>query len=132
MVRLEDAGSGALREAWIVDGRLERVLFITTNGRLPPRDWLADLFAEAQLTAETRSALLIGQAPGAPADTSPTVCACLRVSAKAVSTAIAGGCTTTDAVGAATGAGTNCGSCRPEIARMIAAAGKPQEKRHAA
>jgi assimilatory nitrate reductase catalytic subunit len=132
VVRLEDAGAGSVREAWIVDGRLERVLFITTAGRLPPRDWLADLFAQDQLSAEARGALLVGQAPGVPADTSPTVCACLRVSAKTVSSAIAGGCQTVDAVAAATNAGTNCGSCRPEIARMIAAVGKPQEKLNAA
>ena len=29
-----------------------------------------------------------------------------------------------EAVGAATGAGTNCGSCRPELARRIAALSK--------
>ncbi|MGZ3314493.1 MAG: (2Fe-2S)-binding protein [Caulobacteraceae bacterium] len=41
-----------------------------------------------------------------------------------------------EAVGAVTGAGTNCGSCRPEIARLITA-GRKQEapderKTHAA
>ncbi|MBU2134648.1 MAG: (2Fe-2S)-binding protein, partial [Alphaproteobacteria bacterium] len=42
--------------------------------------------------------------------------------------AIAQGASTVDAVGAATGAGTQCGSCRPEIARMLPAS----ETRHAA
>jgi assimilatory nitrate reductase catalytic subunit len=46
------------------------------------------------------------------------------VGAKVVQAAIAAGAATPDAVGAATGAGTNCGSCRPEIARMIAATTK--------
>jgi assimilatory nitrate reductase catalytic subunit len=49
------------------------------------------------------------------------VCACLKVGAKAVDAAIAAGAMTPDAVGKATGAGTNCGSCRPEITRMIKA-----------
>jgi assimilatory nitrate reductase catalytic subunit len=126
-----------VREAWIEGGRIERVMFITTTGRLPPRDWLADLFALEILTVEARSALLIGQQSGAAPDPGPLVCACLKVGARAVSAAIAGGALTTDAVGQACGAGSNCGSCRPEIARMIAAAPKPpetnaQEKRHAA
>ena len=132
VLRFEDAAAGTVREAWIVGGRIERVMFVTTTGRLPPRDWLADLFALEVLTPEARGALLIGQQPGAAPDPGPMVCACLKVGARAVSAAIAGGALTLDAVGAACGAGTNCGSCRPEIARMIAAAPKPEEKRHAA
>jgi assimilatory nitrate reductase catalytic subunit len=135
VLRFEDAGAGTVREAWIADGRLERVMFATATGRLPPRDWLAELFALERLTPEARGALLIGQQPGAAPDPGPMVCACLKVGARAVSAAIAGGALTADAVGAACGAGLNCGSCRPEIARMIAAAPKPpepEEKRHAA
>ncbi|MDB5455455.1 MAG: molybdopterin oxidoreductase, partial [Caulobacter sp.] len=44
------------------------------------------------------------------------------------------GAASADAVGAATGAGTNCGSCRPEITRMVAAfaAAPAKEPAHAA
>jgi len=119
LVSYEDAASGARRQAWIDNGRLVAVLFMTTGGRLPARDWLAELFAEDALSAEVRSTLLFGRAPGAAADKGPTVCACLKVGAKTVEAAIAAGARTPDAVGKATGAGTNCGSCRPEIARMI-------------
>ncbi len=121
VVAYEDAATGARREAWIKDGKLVAVLYMTSTGRLPPRDWLVDLFGEETLSAEARSALLFGRPPGAPVDKGPMVCACLKVGAKAVSAAIAAGAHTPDAVGAATGAGTNCGSCRPEIARMIKA-----------
>lgn len=118
LVTYEDVATGARREAWVEGDRLVAVLYMTTIGRLPPRDWLVDLF-QADLTAEARSALLFGRPPGAPADRGSMVCACLKVGAKAVVAAIAAGADTADAVGAATGAGTNCGSCRPEIARMI-------------
>jgi assimilatory nitrate reductase catalytic subunit len=130
-VRLEDPGTGLLREAWIVDGRLERMLVFTTAGRLPPRDWLADLLGETTLSAEARAALLIGQLPGAAPDPGPQVCACLRVGSRAIAAAAAAGAGDVEAIGQATGAGTNCGSCRPEIARLIAAAA-PEEERHAA
>jgi assimilatory nitrate reductase catalytic subunit len=125
-----------LREAYVVGGRLERVLFTTATGKLPPRDWLASLFEASVIGAEARASLLHGWAPGAQVDLGPQVCACLRVGAKAISAAIDGGACTVDAVGVATGAGTNCGSCRPEIARMLAAAPQPrprkEETRHAA
>ena len=121
-VTYDDAATGARRDAWLdANGRLVAVLCVTLTGRLPPRDWLAELFAEPALTAEARSALLLGRPPGAPVDKGPLVCACLKVGARAVQAAIAAGAANPDAVGAATGAGTNCGSCRPEIARMIAA-----------
>jgi assimilatory nitrate reductase catalytic subunit len=132
VVAYDDAHTGARREAWVRDGRLVAVLFMTTTGRLPPRDWLADLFALPVLSAEARSALLFGRAPGAPVDKGPLVCACLKIGAKAVQAAIVAGAADPDAVGAATGAGTNCGSCRPEIARMITAAVSAKEPVHVA
>jgi assimilatory nitrate reductase catalytic subunit len=49
------------------------------------------------------------------------VCACLKVGARTIGKARAAGAVTVEAVGAATGAGTNCGSCRVEIARILSA-----------
>ncbi|MBA4792957.1 MAG: molybdopterin-dependent oxidoreductase [Phenylobacterium sp.] len=127
---LEDVRGGRLREAFISDGRIDRVLFTTTaEGRLPPRDWLADLFTQDKLGDADRAALLVGFAPGAPATTGPVVCACLKVHAGRIHQAIAAGADSVDAVAEATGAGTNCGSCRPEIARLLPA---KLETRHAA
>ncbi|MBP7705056.1 MAG: molybdopterin-dependent oxidoreductase [Caulobacter sp.] len=119
----EDARAGSVRLAWIAGARLTRVLFLTTAGRLPPRDWLIDLF-EADLPSEARATLLFGRPPGPVVDHGPMVCACLKVGAKAILGAISAGARSADAVGGATGAGTNCGSCRPEISRMITAASK--------
>ena len=125
----EDAAAGARREAWVQEGRLRAVLFTTTAGRLPPRDWLAGLFAEPVLAAEARAALLFGQPPGVQIDNGPLVCACLKVGTRQIEAARQAGAITVDAIGRATGAGANCGSCRSEIARLIATA---NETRHAA
>ncbi|MDO9473464.1 MAG: molybdopterin-dependent oxidoreductase [Caulobacter sp.] len=119
----EDVRAGALRLAWVSGERLTRVLFMTTAGTLPPRDWLIDLFGQA-LSPQARGTLLFGRPAGPVVDAGPMVCACLKVGARAIDAAIAAGAGTADAIGAATGAGTNCGSCRPELARMIAAAAK--------
>jgi assimilatory nitrate reductase catalytic subunit len=53
-------------------------------------------------------------------DPGAQVCACFSVGANQISAAIAGGCTTVDAVGNTTSAGTNCGSCKAEIRAMLA------------
>jgi assimilatory nitrate reductase catalytic subunit len=130
-LRFEDAVTGALREAWVAGGRLERLLFTTCTGGLPPRDWLAELFAAGELAPVDRALLLVGRSPGQPVDAGPVVCACRGVRQAKIEAAIAGGCGTVDAVGEATGAGASCGSCRPEIARLLSQAAKP-EVRHAA
>jgi len=50
------------------------------------------------------------------------ICACFGVSCAAVEMAIADGAASLDAIGAVTRAGTNCGSCRPEIRALVRAA----------
>jgi len=130
-LRFEDGKTGALREAWIAGGRLERLLFITCTGGLPPRDWLAELFAVEELSPMNRALLLVGRAPGQPIETGPIVCACRGVRQAKIEAAIAEGCGSVDAVSEATAAGSSCGSCRPEIARLLSQSVKP-EVRHAA
>lgn len=120
LVSYEDAATGARREAWVEGDQLLAVFYVTLSGRLPPRDWLVELF-EQPLNAEARATLLHGFPPGAPIDRGPMVCACLKVGGAAIEAAVVAGAATVDAVGAVTGAGTNCGSCRPEISRMIRA-----------
>jgi assimilatory nitrate reductase catalytic subunit len=131
VLRYEDPASGSLREAYIAGDALDRVLFLTEAGRLPPREWLAELLGAEALTPSDRAALLIGRPPGAPFDSSPIVCACRGVRASRIDAALTSGCASVDAVGEATGAGTSCGSCRPEIARRLAA-DPPKEIRDAA
>lgn len=61
------------------------------------------------------------------------VCVCHGVGCGAVRAAIRAGATTVDAVGEACGAGTDCGSCREEIASLLeegAESGQPAPSRH--
>jgi assimilatory nitrate reductase catalytic subunit len=120
LVNFEDRGAGALRRATIVDERLEWVLFLTTAARLPARDWLLSLFEAERLSDDARLSLLAGRLLGRlHAESGPMVCACLKVGALTIGRAIAAGAGSVEAVGQVTGAGTNCGSCRPEILAMI-------------
>ena len=49
------------------------------------------------------------------------VCCCLGVNDKAIKAAVEAGATTVEAVTQLTCAGSECGSCRPEIASIIEA-----------
>jgi assimilatory nitrate reductase catalytic subunit len=117
-LNLEDRAAGTVREAYVDGDRLDRVLFI--GAQLPRRDWLASLFAGA-LESDARKWLLHGRAPGAAADAGPVVCACAKVGRKTIERAIEAGAGSVQALGERTNAGTTCGSCQPELRRMLAA-----------
>jgi assimilatory nitrate reductase catalytic subunit len=70
-----------------------------------------------------RSALAVAVDAGGNPAPGPLVCACLAVRRADVQGAIARGCRDAAALGRATGAGTRCGSCVPELSLMAAAAG---------
>jgi assimilatory nitrate reductase catalytic subunit len=112
-----DPAKGSRRIAVIRDERLSALLFVTSDGVLPPRDWLI-----AQLAAPAVApTLLAGRAPGPSVDRGPIVCVCFDIGARAITDAIrTEGLADVAAVGAALRAGTNCGSCRPAIAGLIA------------
>ena len=59
-------------------------------------------------------------------DPGAIVCACLGVGVNTIRQAIGQGCAGVAALGQATGAGTNCGSCRPELAALLAGAARLQ------
>jgi assimilatory nitrate reductase catalytic subunit len=65
-------------------------------------------------------ALLAGRPATPRADRGPIVCACFDVGMKTILTAIAtDALASVEQVGQALSAGTNCGSCRPAIQRLI-------------
>ncbi len=114
---ISDGKRGIIRAASIADGRLQGALFIARDGSLPPRDWLIEqLGGEDASTVE----LLAGRAATPQPDRGPIICVCFDVGITTMLRAIrAETLMTVEAVGAALNAGTNCGSCRPAIARML-------------
>ncbi len=52
-------------------------------------------------------------------DPGATVCSCNGIGVNQIIAAIRNGCHSVEAVGKATSAGTNCGSCRAEIRGII-------------
>jgi len=101
-------------------GAMAEALLVAPSGQLPAREWLASLLASRQpLSMADRHALLSGRSPVPMPSVGRIVCACFNVGANQLATAVAQGCGSLDAIGAALQAGTNCGSCRPEIRAII-------------
>jgi assimilatory nitrate reductase catalytic subunit len=116
----QDAGLGHYRFAHIVDGCLESVIFIAAQNNLPGRSWLAGLFSKTQLDKQDRKALLTGVPPMGIPDVGAIVCACFNVGEKTIQTAIKEqNLKTVQEVGRCLKAGTNCGSCVPEIKALL-------------
>jgi assimilatory nitrate reductase catalytic subunit len=123
-IEYEDAATGSYRAAVMVGDKLLACLLIESTTDLPKREWLTSLFADDAVSADARRALLRGKPQGQRFDPGATICACHGVGANTIAEAIANGCHSVAAVGQRLRAGTNCGSCRPEIQRLIAGAGQ--------
>ncbi|TIX17249.1 MAG: hypothetical protein E5V41_11515, partial [Mesorhizobium sp.] len=72
-----------------------------------------------------RFRIVAGRAGADRPDIGAIVCSCLGIGANQIAAAVGAGCGTVEAIGEATRAGTNCGSCRAEI-RAIIATGRVQ------
>lgn len=118
LTEMSDAARGIYRAAAFRDGRLETVLFLATGGR-PSWTWLEAQFGAAELTPQARRILLAGRSPDGLADPGPIICACFAVGLAAIRSAIRDGADDVEAIGRMLRAGTNCGSCRPELRRLI-------------
>jgi assimilatory nitrate reductase catalytic subunit len=117
-----DPRRGTFRYANIVDGRLDACLFLARgDGVLPDRASLAALLG-TPVEADGRAALLAGMSGPRRVDPGRIVCACFGVGLKAIDGAIRDRRLTTAAeIGEALRAGTNCGSCLPELKQILRA-----------
>jgi assimilatory nitrate reductase catalytic subunit len=120
LAEYRDFGGGVYRAASFAGDRLETCLFIG-----PARDagdWnvVKRLFAADTLGDDERRMLLSGRSIDGLANAGPVVCACFGVGRNTICDAIAGGAQSAAEIGARLKAGTNCGSCIPELKRLIA------------
>ncbi len=115
-----DPAQGSYRTALISEGRLEAVLVVGASPQLPEREWLGSLFNQPALDEADRRSLLSARPPSGAASAGPIVCACFGVGRNTILDAIdAQALDSVEAVGCALKAGTNCGSCIPEIKQLL-------------
>jgi assimilatory nitrate reductase catalytic subunit len=115
-----DFGGGVYRAASFNCDRIETCLFVGPAHDGGDWDVVKGLFAAETLTDDQRAMLLSGRSSEGLASAGPIVCACFGVGRATICDAIAGGAQTAADIGAKLKAGTNCGSCIPELKRLIA------------
>lgn len=115
---LNDPASGHFRRAALdSEGRLLAWLAIGEELPLCDVEWLANCFADE---AETQHlALLAGQPVDAGPDLGPVICSCFQVRQKTIEAAVEAGADSVEAIGKGCQAGTNCGSCIPELRGLL-------------
>ncbi len=116
-VTVEDAAAGAARIALLEDGRPIGVLYAAPRPVEVARAHVIASLADGAAVAS----LLAGRPGGDTPDPGATVCSCFNIGVNTILRAIESeGLVSVEAIGAALGAGSNCGSCRPELGALLA------------
>ena len=114
---VSDQRHGILRMGFVEDGKLQAALFVAREPAALSRSHVA-----AALGTDCTGAVLAGRAGTGQPDEGALVCACLGLGINTILRGIASQkLMTVEAIGQALGAGTNCGSCRPELRTLLAA-----------
>jgi assimilatory nitrate reductase catalytic subunit len=115
-----DRAAGVYRAALLREDRLQGCVFLSPRPDLPPRSWLSSLFAKSALTQADRAGLLMGRPAATAADVGAVVCSCFNVGRNTLIEAIrAQSLGSAQAIGERLRAGTNCGSCIPELKALL-------------
>jgi assimilatory nitrate reductase catalytic subunit len=123
LAEYSDFGGGVYRAASFAGDRIETCLFL--GPAHDAGDWgvVKELFAAGVLDDGQRRMLLSGKPIEGLASTGPVVCACFGVGRSTICDAISAGAKSAAEIGLRLKAGTNCGSCIPELKRLVAQTG---------
>jgi assimilatory nitrate reductase catalytic subunit len=127
-----DFGGGVYRAASFRGERIETCLFAGPAHDGGDWDVVKQWFAADTLSNDARAMLLSGRSSEGAASSGPIVCACFGVGRGTICDAITAGARTAAEIGARLKAGTNCGSCIPEMKRLITQMGTGAATRQAA
>ena len=115
-----DLPRGIVRIAALRAGRIEACIFSGPSLHPPRWDVVRALFNCGVLAERDRRLLLSGRSAEGVAETGPIICACYGVGLEAIRRAITEGAAASVAdIGRTLRAGTNCGSCVPELRGII-------------
>jgi assimilatory nitrate reductase catalytic subunit len=115
--RLGDNGFNLL--AW-ADGELQLAFYAHRDRTTVDRQAVVAAFSQPPQTASQRLALLSGTAGKGKASAGAAICSCFAVGELTIADAVRQGCTSVQQLGAQLKCGTNCGSCIPELKKILA------------
>ncbi len=116
-----DLATGTVRLAFTEGGLISALFFASPSPVVVSRSAVIGMIG----TDIAASAALAGRPPADMPDAGATVCACFNVGRNTLLGAISQGAGSLAALGAVTYAGTNCGSCKPELRSLLAEAKLP-------
>jgi len=119
MIGYGDTATGDQRLAFFEGDRLCAALFIARQPVAVSRNWAAAQLAGDFSDRRSRYGLIAGRPSAGEVDPGAIVCSCFSVGINQIANAVTDGCRTTEEIGQCLSAGTNCGSCRAEIRRII-------------
>ncbi len=121
LVSYEDAATGIFRVAHFDNGAIKSAILVSPGAKGAGKDIAETWFNMESINDESRNRLLsLRRMDGLP-DRGPTVCACFSVGLNEITGLIQSGkAATPEEIGAILKAGTNCGSCIPEMKGIIA------------
>jgi assimilatory nitrate reductase catalytic subunit len=119
VIAYHDATSGQYRCAAFDGERLLGAFFLSREPVAVSRQHLAELLLGNFADASSRWRVIAGRPGADQPDKGAIICACNSVGINEIHAAIGQGFASVDAIGAATRAGTNCGSCRAEIGTIL-------------
>ena len=115
-----DATAMRYRAANLNDKALHSCIFLSRDSQLPDTSWLASLFAEKSLTTEQRKGLLAARPQSGAANVGRIICSCFAVGENTIKQAIQSqGLKSVDAISQCLKAGSNCGSCVPDLRQLL-------------
>jgi len=115
LTMLEDAASGGFRAVAFRDGLLIAAFFASSRPVEVSRSWI---IGQLGSSPANRQQTLAGRPASVGDDQGSIICVCMGVGRTKIEQAASAGMHL-EALCRITGAGTNCGSCKPEIMRII-------------
>lgn len=120
LLAYHDAATDRHRFAAFDGDRLAGAIFISRDPLTLGRTVVADGLSAVHAGPGDRLKILAGRASVDRPDPGAIVCSCFAVGVNQIVAAVLnGGCTSIAEIGEALKAGTNCGSCRPELRRIV-------------
>ncbi len=119
-LEMSDTRRGVLRVAAVCDGALEACLFLSRDAANLPNEAAVSPMLGAPVPDAARAQILAGRMYNAAAAEGPKVCACFGVTRDAVRHAVVTHrLSSAKQIGVLLQAGTNCGSCIPELEEIL-------------
>ena len=120
-VEYKDELNETARYFWFDESGLQGCFFTASEyKKLPAREWLTEQFTELTIDKEQRSKLVVATSGPNVADPGPVICSCFNIGENTIVDFInESKPDSIETIGKCLKAGTNCGSCKPELKFLL-------------